>query len=77
MSTPPPIGRIRYTEARAVQVREPDDIKQTHSAVHGSVAVYTDSITEAQVIITGWSEIMQAMNEKVVEIILRNKNKEE
>lgn len=76
MATPPPIGRVRYTEPRGVQVREPDDVKQMHSAVHGSVAVYTDSLTEAQVIIAGWSEIMQAVNQKVVELILRDKNTE-
>lgn len=66
------IGRVRYSPARGVQVREPGEIKNTHSAVSGSIAVYADSMTESQAIIAAWDEIMTAANEKALEILSRN-----
>ena len=69
-----PIGRVRFTLPRAVQVREPGDVKETHSAVHGTIAVYTDSMTETNSVIDNWEEIIHAMGEKINEIILRDKN---
>lgn len=73
MPTPEQIGRVRFTEARAVQVREADNIKEVHSAVHGTVCVYTDTMTEAKLLIESWNEIMQAANDKVDEILAREK----
>lgn len=73
MPTPAPIGRVRFTEARAVQVREAGDVKAVHSAVYGTVAVYTDTLTETQSLIDNWNEVMQAVNQKIVEIISRTR----
>lgn len=69
MPTPLPVGRVRFTLPRAVQVREPDEVKVQHSAVHGTIAIYTDSISEAQTVIDRWEDIMQAVNEKVTEML--------
>jgi hypothetical protein len=65
------IGRVRYSPARGVSVREPGNIKSTHSAVSGSIAVYTDTMKETQYIIDCWDEIVQAANTKVQEILSR------
>ena len=46
----PQIGRVRYVLPRAVNVRQGDAMTDTHSAVHGTVAVYTDTLTETQAI---------------------------
>lgn len=65
------IGKIRYTQARGVMVREPGDITNVHSAVSGSVNVYVDTLTESRAVIAAWDEIIAAANEKVVEILAR------
>lgn len=72
MPTPDPIGKIRYSLPRGVQVREPENIKETHSAVHGTLAVYTDSVTETQLIIDNWQQIVTAASAKVDEILANN-----
>jgi hypothetical protein len=64
-------GRVRYSPARGVSVREPGNIKNTHSAVSGSIAIYTDTLVETQQIIDCWDEIIQAANAKVEEILSR------
>lgn len=69
MPTPDPIGRIRFTEPRAVYVRESNDVENIHSAVHGTVAVYTDTYTQAQQLVSRWPELMTAINEKVEQIL--------
>ncbi len=69
MPTPDPIGRIRYTEPRAVYVRESNDVINIHSAVHGTVAVYTDTYTQAQALVGRWPELMTVINDKVAEIL--------
>lgn len=65
------VGRVRYSPARGVSVREPGDVKNTHSAVSGSIAVYTDTLKQTQQVIDCWDEIIQAANTKVEEIISR------
>lgn len=72
MATPDPIGKIRYSLPRGAQVREPDNIKETHSAVHGTLAVYTETMTETQLIIDNWQEIITAASAKVDDILARN-----
>lgn len=69
MSTPPPIGKVRYTEPRAIYVREGNNVEDIHSAVHASIAVYTDSFTETQKIMAAWTELVTAFNDKVTEIL--------
>lgn len=70
MSTPEMIGRIRYTEPRAVYVREGDNVEDIHSAVHGSIAVYTDNYAQAQKLLAAWVQLVTAFNAKVDEILL-------
>lgn len=65
------IGNTRYSPARAAQVREAGNVDATHSAVAGDVAVYVDSMTEANALIEAWPEVMAAVNDKVVEILAR------
>lgn len=72
----PQIGRVRYVLPRAVNVRQGDAMTDTHSAVHGTVAVYTDTLTETQVILANWEEVIHAIGEKINEIILREQNVE-
>lgn len=69
MPTPEPIGRIRFTQPRAVYVREAGDVENIHSAVHGTMAVYTDSYSQAEQVMTAWNTLMTAFNEKVEEIL--------
>lgn len=70
----PKIGRIRYTLPRAVQVRDGDGMTEQHSAVHGTVAIYTDTLTETHALLDNWEEVIHFLGEKVNEIILRNQN---
>lgn len=72
----PQIGRVRYVLPRAVNVRQGDTMTETHSAVHGTVAVYTDTLTETQAILANWEEVIHAIGEKINEIILREQNVE-
>lgn len=69
MATPEMIGRIRYTEPRAVYVREGNNVEDVHSAVHGTVAVYTDTYVQAQQIMAAWVQLITAFNLKVDEIL--------
>ena len=72
MPTPEPIGKVRYTEPRGVRVREAGNIEENHSAIYGTVAIYTDMQTEGELIIDNWKEIMTVINDKVHDIITRN-----
>lgn len=72
-NTPLPIGRIHYNPARAVQVREPENISLVHSAVSGTLNVYVDSHKEAHAVIAGWSEIIKAVSAKVEELLEKTK----
>lgn len=65
------IGCVRYNPARGVQVREEGNLDEMHSAVSGTIAVYTDSLTETQKILNGWDEIMQVISDKAHEILSR------
>lgn len=65
------IGRVRYSPARGVMVREPGEVTNVHSAVSGNVAVYVDSLTESRAVIAAWDEIIEAANQKVKEILSR------
>lgn len=65
------IGCVRYNPARGVQVREEGNLDQMHSAVSGTIAVYTDSFGDTQKILTHWEEIMQAASNKAHEILSR------
>lgn len=65
------IGVIRYSPARGVMVREPGEVTNVHSAVSGTVAVYTETLTQSQALINAWDEIIAAANEKAVEILSR------
>jgi hypothetical protein len=63
------IGPLHYSEARAVKVREPEDLNTVHSAIHGEIAVYTDSRLEADAVLAGWPDIMAAASAKAEEIL--------
>ena len=63
------IGALRYSDARAVQVREPENTETAHSAVHCDVAVYTDNRLQTQALLDRWPEIMQVAADKATEIL--------
>jgi hypothetical protein len=63
------IGPLHYSDPRAAQVREPEDLSTTHAAVHGEVAIYVDTRNQTHAILDRWSEIMQAASTKAQEII--------
>src|SRR4029077_9579334 len=63
------IGPLHYSEPRAVQVREPEDLGTAHAAVHGEVAIYVDTRNQTHAIIDNWNEIMEAAAAKAEEIL--------
>jgi hypothetical protein len=63
------IGPLHYSDARAVQIREPEDLATVHSGVHSDVAIYTDTRLETDAILAAWPDIMQAASDKAVEIL--------
>lgn len=69
MAIPKPIGPVHYDQPRAVKVREPENLGAIHSAVHGAVAIYVESVTEAQAVMSAWPIIMQAAADKTVEVL--------
>lgn len=68
-SRPEPIDRVHWTYPRAVQVRENNNIKEFHSAVYGTMAVYTESVIETQILLDNWEEIMSLVNQKIKQLI--------
>ena len=66
---PDPIGVIRYSLPRAVQVREQGNVTEVHSAVSGTINVYTDTMTEANCLIDNWHQIIEAANAKASELL--------
>jgi hypothetical protein len=66
---PEPVGPVHYSEARAVMVREPGNLKSKHSAVQSPLIVYTDTISQSKALLARWPEIMQAAADKAQEII--------
>lgn len=69
MSIPKPIGLVHFDEPRAVKVREPEDLKSMHSAVHCGVNIYTNTLTETQAVLAAWPVLMQTLADKVAEIV--------
>jgi hypothetical protein len=69
MVTPEPIGPLYYDEPRAVKVRDPENLDDIHSAVHGAISIYVDSVTEGHAIIEAWPQIMQAASDKAQEVL--------
>lgn len=66
---PVPIGPVHYQFPRAVMVRDPESTGGIHSAVQSPLIIYTDTVKEAEDLITFWSEIMQAAADKAQEIL--------
>lgn len=77
MSTPPAIGPVHYSEPRAVQVRNPDNLSEFHSAIHGSVAVYVDNKNQANAVMLAWANCISKFADEVIEIIEATKPQEE
>jgi hypothetical protein len=73
------VGPLHYSDPRAVQVREPEDLSTAHAAVHGEVAIYVDTRNQTHAVIDRWAEIMEAASAKAVEILasVENGNGEE
>lgn len=69
MSIPNPIGAVHFEEPRAVMVREPEDLKSMHSAIHSGINVYVDSMIEGQAVIAAWPLIMQTAADKIAEVL--------
>lgn len=72
MATPTPIGQVHYSEPRAVQIRDrPEDLTHTATAISGTVNIVSETVLDRQKILAGWSEIVEAINMKVHEIVGR------
>lgn len=69
MPVPPPVGLVHFDEPRAVQVRNPENLKDIHSAIHCGINIYTDSKLENEKIMARWTEIMNAADKKAQEIL--------
>ena len=63
------IGPLHYSDPRAAQVREPEDLNETHAAVHGDIAIYVDTRNETHALLDRWEEIMRAASLKAEEIL--------
>lgn len=72
MPTPDMIGRVRYTEPRAVNVREPGQVADIHSAIHSTLAIYTDTFIETNYLLENWTEVMQAVSDAVNSVLSRS-----
>ena len=77
MSVPEPIEPIHFDQPRAVQVREPENLKSLHSAVSGMMHVYVETRTEATQILDNWRIIMQAAADKANEILTEIRKSQE
>lgn len=69
MSVPDPIEPIHFSEPRAVQVRDPENLNSLHSAVNGNIFVYTETKLETDKILEKWAEIMQVAADKAQEFL--------
>lgn len=63
------IGRVHYSPARGVQVREGQNLNEMHSAVSGTIAIYTDSFVQTKFLLDNWDQIIEAANTKAAEIL--------
>ncbi len=63
------IGVLHYDAPRAVKVREPGNLETLHSAIHAPIFVYTDTMQQADIIMSKWPEIMQAAADKAGEVL--------
>jgi hypothetical protein len=50
-------------------VREPEDLENVHSAIHGEVNIYVDTQTEAAAVLAAWPVIMQHLADKTNQIV--------
>jgi hypothetical protein len=73
-SIPTPIEPIHFDQPRAVQVRDPADTNNFHSAVNGGINVYVNTLVEAQGVIDAWTDIMQAAADKANEVLTALRN---
>ena len=69
LSTPKPIGRVHYDEPRAVQVRDPENLDDIHSAIHSGVNVYTDTVSETNYLMDNWAWVMKKADEEVERLL--------
>lgn len=69
MATPNPVGLIHFDEPRAVQVREPENLKSVHSAIHCGVNVYTETRLETEFLLQRWPELMLMFDTAVKQIL--------
>jgi len=72
MPAPDPIGHIHYNEPRAVQIRDrPEDLTHTAAAISGTVNIVAETVLDRNKILAAWSEIMRAIDMKVLEVVER------
>lgn len=70
---------MQFSQPRAEKVRAPGNMSEIHSAVHGTIAVYTDTQLETDYIIENWKYIMMAASERAQEMLkdFRDENEPE
>lgn len=66
-------GNVEYSQPRAVPIREDNNFvnPKTHTAIHGTINIVSDTQEGLDKILAGWPEIMSAVNLKVREIVGR------
>lgn len=62
-------GPMQFSAPRGVQVRPPDNLNKMQNAVYGSIAVYTETLTESKAVIDAWPEIMAAASAAASEVL--------
>ena len=58
MPVPSPIGRIHPNEPRAVMIRDIENQKAPHSAIHCGINIFTDNKAQTDLIIEKWPELL-------------------
>ena len=73
-NVPPAVGRIHYSQPRAVMVREEGHLTKIHSAIHGGLNIYVSSHAEAQKVLDNWQSLMVTLNQDIEKIIASTKS---
>lgn len=63
------IGVVQYSQPRTEKVRAPGNMNDIHSAVHGTIAIHTDTQEQTKAIMENWPQFMSALDTKISDFI--------
>lgn len=69
MGTPEPIGLVFYNEPIRHEIRDPKDLKTTYTVVYSSISIKTTNLSDTNMLMSRFDEIIEAVNEKAKEIL--------